>query len=420
MYSAIALYLALSGTLFFKERRASSNQLLLLLISLPSVGLALLCDEFGYLPLSILIICSPAFVVAGILIGERVRFRKTNKPQTPSDNRFLWAASLIIGCLSLYHLAQVGIALFSTNVEVDRFNLGASGFFGLPSRSVLFGLPALALYTVVGYSEDKKRITIFNWSLFAITQLSLGFKGALFTLISTLVLGLLLQGRLRGAKLALLSVVGIAASSLYALTVASRYGTIASGNLNLQLIIDRITLETARPQYLALRMQETLSGLTGSALWHDLPIFIEKYLTGFTPKLTVESIVSATLTGTPPSREYFIVPVTIGGPIYLLLTGGIFLAVALLVVLGFLWSRGSAVIRNPSSHFIGVQLALFLETLSVFLTNGNGAYLLINTGFVAIVFSVIYFLFGLKKDAGSRPYSSPKQTANEAKYARTI
>jgi hypothetical protein len=420
MYLAIALYVALSGTLFYKERRASSNQLLLVLISLPSIGLALLCDEFGYLPLSTLIVCSPAFVVVGILIGESKRSRKTSAAETPPDNRFLWAASFIVGALSLYHLTQVGIALFSANVEVDRFNLGASGLFGLPSRSVLFGLPALALYTIVSYSEDKKRITVFNWVLFAITQFSLGFKGALFTLISTLVLGLLLQGRLRGAKLAILSAVGIAASTMYALSVASRYGTISTGNLNIQLIIDRITLETARPQYLALRMQETLSGLTGSALWHDIPIFLEKYLTGFTPRLTVESIVSATLTGTPPSREYFIVQVTIGGPIYLLLTGGILLTVSILVILGFLWSKGSAMIRNPSSHFVGVQLALFLETLSVFLTNGNGAYLLINTGFISIVFSGIYFWFRIIKRNEPERISRNQPPKNERNHARTL
>jgi hypothetical protein len=126
------------------------------------------------------------------------------------------------------------------------------------------------------------------------------------------------------------------------------------------------------------------------------------------------------LTGTPPSREYFIVPVTIGGPIYLLLTGGILLTVSILVILGFLWSKGSAMIRNPSSHFVGVQLALFLETLSVFLTNGNGAYLLINTGFISIVFSGIYFWFRIIKRNEPERISRNQPPKNERNHARTL
>lgn len=403
MYLAFLLYAVLSLILFFKERRISANQYLLVLITLPSLGLALLAEDFGHLPMSELIICAPVFVVAGIIFAESKKTLKPTRPQVENDLRFLWAAAAIIGSFSVYHLTQVGIALFSSNVEIDRFNLGASGLFGLPSRSVLFGLPALALFTVIRYSPQTKKLTFFVWSLFVVSQLSLGFKGSLFTLISTLLLGILLRRGLRSMKLIFLSGIGLIASSTYALNLASRYGTMSGGQITPQYIIDRITLETARPQYLALRMQETLQLLTGPAFWHDTSIFLQRYITGFSPNLTVESIVSATLTGTPPSREFFIVPVTLGGPIYLLLTGGVLFMVFGLALIGFIWARGADQIRASSNDLAGVQLALFLETLIVFLTNGNGAYLLINASFVSIIFCVIYWLTRVRDRRDTSP-----------------
>jgi uncharacterized membrane protein YqaE (UPF0057 family) len=371
----------------------SSNQLLLVVISLASVGLSLLCDSFGYVPLSVFIIFAPTFVVAGMLVAETRSLQKTAQSVPTPKSKFLWAASIVIGALSIYHVAITGIALFSTNVELDRFNFGASGLFGLPSRSVLLGLPALALYTVAKYSPDKKNVTLFVWSLFTITQFSLGFKGAMFSIVSTLILGFLISGRLSMLRLTMLSLIGVTASSIYVLSVAASYGTLRSSNLNIQLIIDRVTLETARPQYLALRMQETLNLLTGSAFWHDMSVLLERYLTGFTPSLTVESIVSATLTGTPPSREYFIVPVTLGGPVYILLTGGVALTIAILFILGFFWSRSTLALKQTQSDLIGVLLALFLDGLKVFLTNGNGAYLTINLAFTALLFTGIALFY---------------------------
>jgi hypothetical protein len=74
-----------------------------------------------------------------------------------------------------------------------------------------------------------------------------------------------------------------------------------------------------------------------------------------------------------------------------------------LALIGFIWARGADQIRASSNDLAGVQLALFLETLIVFLTNGNGAYLLINASFVSIIFCVIYWLTRVRDRRDTSP-----------------
>jgi hypothetical protein len=61
---------------------------------------------------------------------------------------------LIFSLFIFYHYFMIGIPFLSENIDTLRFNVRASGLFGLPSRLAFYGITALFVITLLSFEYD--------------------------------------------------------------------------------------------------------------------------------------------------------------------------------------------------------------------------------------------------------------------------
>ena len=353
---------------------------------LPTIGFYILQLENGEVRNGWLVIWAPVVVAAGILVGPRRNPEIGSTVAEPRFARFLVHSFWILSILAVLHFAIGGIPVFSSSVETDRFNLGGSGLGGFPSRAVLYAIPALALLSLSTVNVDTKKQTIAIWTVYILTQLGLGFKGAVLEIIVLAAIGYLVRvarPRIRHMAVFALSLLG---ALTYVQVVRSLYATTSAGGADgLQYILERSTTQAIESGYLALWYSPDFSGGM-SAFWHDTQILLARYLgTSNYSDYTFDMLMSSIVTGTPLGVGMFIVPVTVGGTIYLLFTFGTPLAMAALAAIGWAWAWAVASLRRRPSILRGTLAAVAIIGLRVFLLNGNGAYLAINLSFALLL-----------------------------------
>lgn len=381
LYSILAMILVL-----IRDRRVSPGLLLIAQLLLPTIGFYILQMEDGEVRDGWLVLAAPVFVAAGMILGPRRKSEIDPAICDPIFPRFLIHAFWIMTVLAALHFAIGGIPVLSASVETDRFNLGGSGLGGFPSRAVLYAIPALALLSLSTVSAATKRQTIAIWALYVLTQLGLGFKGAVLEVIVLAAIGYLIRvARPRFKHMAMLAL-SLVGAFIYVEVVRSLYATTSVGGPDgLQYILERSTTQAIESGYLALWNSPDFSGGL-SAFWHDLQTLIIRYLgMANDGDYTFDMLMSSIVTGTPLGIGRFIVPVTVGGAVYLMFSLGTPLVIIVLGALGCAWSWAVAGLRRNPTVFRGTLAAVAIIGLRMFLLNGNGAYLMINLTFVILL-----------------------------------
>ncbi|MGI5197913.1 hypothetical protein ACQEVY_30500 [Streptomyces sp. CA-288835] len=403
-FVSAAVLLACLGALAGGQRRISPAFLLVLSMAPILVGFEMVCARLGPPPHSWAVYATaPAFTVGVLAVGwrggeARVVPRSGHARVHPaalwgSQQIGLAVSALLVCGLTVTHFSIVGIPALSGNPEIERFNLGASGLFGLPSRGVLFGLPILATLCGVKYARLPGWVTGMVWAVFVLSRLALGFKGGLVEVLVVLFTVVLLRrGRVRPATV-------IAGLPLLALTmgygtwIGNQYQTLArSGGASLGYVLDRLTIDAASPAWYSLVLGRTATQ-GDPAFGHDLRYFAAHYLgLGNGPTFAYDKIVSSYVTGTPLTGDSFLVPVTAGGAAYLINSVGAVLAVVVAGALGYAWQRCCDQIAATRRVPVGLVCITYILAARTFLLNGGGAYLAVNYGCALALLAIPYLV----------------------------
>lgn len=229
--------------------------------------------------------------------------------------------NILIGIFTFYHLIRIGIPIFSKSIEISRFNISSSGFFGIPGRMYLFGVMFGWIVATLNARIRMVRLTRdFAWwvSIVNIIGSSLlsGFKGEL---VNYLVLMVCCFGLIsRNLQISIIDMVrrywGISLIALsYFFWVASKYNSYKSTDRSLPLqMFDRLTRRAAEPGVFVID-QLTLSPYVRS-IGDDLSYFLSKYSASSTPDMIpFEKIVATKIYGWDQLlNSSFYAPVTIG------------------------------------------------------------------------------------------------------------
>lgn len=381
LYSILATIIV-----FMRDRQITPGLLLISQLLLPTIGFYILQAENGEVRNGWVVLAAPIFVSLGMVLGPRRRSSIDSKSTEPAFQRFLVHAFVILSILAILHFAIGGIPVLSANVETERFNLGGSGLGGFPSRAVLYAIPAMALLSLSTVTLITKRTTFAIWGLYVLTQVGLGFKGAVLEIIVLAAIGYLVRVNKAKLKHVVLFTASLLGAFIYVEVVRSLYATTSSGGAGgFQYILDRSTTQAIESGYLALWHSPDFSaGL--SAFWHDLQKLLMRYMgMANDGDFTFDMLMSSIVTGTPLGVGMFIVPVTVGGTVYLMFSMATPLVIGALGAIGWTWTWAVAALRRSPTAFRGTLAAILIIGLRVFLLNGNGAYLLINLSFAVML-----------------------------------
>src|SRR5439155_18948606 len=96
--------------------------------------------------------------------------------------------TIVVVAGTLAHFAVGGIPLLSSNVEIARLDVTASGLLGIPGRIYLFGIP-LALAACLRGERIGSRAAFSTWqsrlllATFVISRILSGFKSGLLEVV---------------------------------------------------------------------------------------------------------------------------------------------------------------------------------------------------------------------------------------------
>lgn len=376
MFSIISIIL-----LQFRDRRVTPALLLLIQLALPTLGFAFLQELHGDVPNGWVVLSAPLFVAIGMILWPRGNGTVLTVGRQFDMGMFLRHALVVLTGLAVVHFAIGGIPAFSASLETERFNLGGSGLGGFPSRAVMYALPALALISLATVTDSTKRITVITWSVFIATRLAMGFKGALLEVVFLGVVAYLIRvGKPKFRHLALF-VAGLGVALLYVELLRSQYATSGSNATGWAYLLHRSTSQAIESGYMALWYSPEV-GLGDPIFWYDLKQLLLRYL-GMSEAgdYTFDMLISSLITGTPLGVGMFVVPVTVGGAVYLLFSMDVPLVLVTLVALGLAWSWAVSSVSHKGSVLICAVAAVAIIGIRMFLLNGNGAYLVINLTF---------------------------------------
>ncbi|MFN8079298.1 MAG: hypothetical protein U0Q19_07010 [Kineosporiaceae bacterium] len=298
-----------------------------------------------------------------------------------------------VGLLTIVHFVRGGVPALSGTAEVSRFDLGSSGLLGMPSRSVLYGLPVLCLaFSALG-SRLPPHLGQIAWGLLVASRLAMGFKGGMVDAGVIYLTALLLQPTMSKARLTRAGALVAAGSVGYGVWIGSHYSTIVrTGGMSLRYMADRMSIMAAEPGWLGLELgRMTTAG--ESILTYDLRYFADRYFhitTG--PDFAWDQLVSSFITGTPRAGDYFLVPVTTGAPAYLALSVPPSLVLVVVGIIGVLWGRSERQLITAGHPVRCLAAATGILALRLFLLNGAGAYVAINLSFTFGFILTLYTL----------------------------
>ena len=308
---------------------------------------------------------------------------------------------IMVSILSIYHYLKVGLIIFSANIETARFtSISNSGLFGIPGRSVLFCLPLLSILGVIHYENLNKNSTKFLISIYFFSKLASGFKSGIYEFTFVLALAYLIkkggsaQARKRIKKRNLIALGTIILAQ--AAWTSSRYLSNRSRGLesfSLSYVLDRLTIQSALPQWIALSNNAISIGL--NPFLTDFKYFMQKYLHISTNvNLAFDQLTSIQIYKTPVTSTSFIVPVTVGAPAYLIRSTNQLIAPILIVALGFFFQSSCRALIRKNTLTKSLIFSALIFGLRLFASNGGAAYLLINLTFssaLIIIFHHSYY-----------------------------
>jgi hypothetical protein len=324
------------------------------------------------------------------------KIQNSEKPGESSIGELeLWIVSAIVAIGTLWHFAVGGIPLFSSEVELLRFDFTSSGLFGIPGRLYLFGtkiswILISAYLSNRGEAWSKSLLWRFSSAILLISTLLSGFKGGLVVNVLMMVCTFFLFSN---SKETLFSVVrkfwwvfliGLANFLLVGTTYASYQ--LKDRSLISQLA-DRINTGSAEAGVLAL--EGRVEQVHGNWIAVDWNYFVSKYSGNGTSGLfTLEQSVSASINGLPLDSGYFISPVTIGAYPYLVIAFNIWVALFGMFAFGGLMGYLQRV--RPSGEYSKSMAAIALVIITEFLTKGVFVYTILNyTAVTLLIFLIV-------------------------------
>ena len=174
-------------------------------VVLPALPLALGCwilagEERASAAMAIWFSASLGVLIVGYYVTRSIAPRPI-APALQIDGvrgqRYVTVLVFFTTAFALFHFASGGIPIFSHNIETSRFEFDSSGFFGIPGRVYLYGLPlvagvALARSRQAGLHWYKDRVTLVAVSVFVVSRLLSGFKGGLLEVLIVLLVAMVL------------------------------------------------------------------------------------------------------------------------------------------------------------------------------------------------------------------------------------
>jgi hypothetical protein len=299
------------------------------------------------------------------------------------------------------HFLATGIPLFSSNVEVARFDFGSSVLFGLPGRAYLFGLPFLAILSSAFAARHPGPTATWTvrvaWIAYAGAQVMTGTKGALLEVLLLLVLVRASLGRplklqnVLGVRFVALAAAGVAVAFFFAFQYASLQ--LSDPGEAVAYLQQRATVQGAQPGYLAM---SELAGPHGQPyLVGDLIYTIQKYtgqhFSADTP-YSLDVIVSARLIGASPDLAGFLAPVTVGAFAGWFVDAGWAGALLAMLVLGAIYGLATYRAACSASPLMGALWGFATYLLSVYIVNGSLVYWAVNGILMALAMTALWML----------------------------
>ena len=369
-------------------------------MTLVSYGFLQICIDKGFPPSWWIVTLGPSWFLMGVILQAKFLGNQRSKIKQSearnSERSWGWILVVVtVTLLSVYHFAIVGVVTFSSQVEVTRFtSIDGSGLFGIPGRMVIFGLPVLVTVAITQRKRLPRWTVVTSVAIFIFSRLALGFKGGVYEIAITILIALSISSTESGIKMRKTQIMGLGILSLlFGSWLATSYATLSkTSGFSIQYIIDRFTTIPAYPEWLALLNGHALTNGI-NVLFYDFHYFMQKYLSTNTGvNFAFDQLISSEISGTRRTSDAFLVPVTVGGAGYLLNVVFPYLAIALLVFAGLFFQRTLFSLSKSPSLMKAIVLAAILTAIRVFLSNGEGAYLLINLGVVSILLLGLYLL----------------------------
>lgn len=345
-----------------------------------------------------------ALLLGYALAARQTRFRVTESTEVresrPADAAALAVFATVVLAFVAYHFIVGGFPLFSTNVEVARFDFTSSGVFGLPGRMFLFGLPFLVFFASAYLARHGGTVAQWTvrvvWLAYASAAVLAGFKGSVLMVLVVFLLVRASVGRplhLRGLVAPKLMAVG-AAAMLVALLIAFQYRSLqlSSPGEAVSYLADRLTIIAAEPGYVAIA---ELSGRDQPYIVNDFVYLLEKYTKteiSSEPTYPLELIVSARQAGLPLDGSTFIAPSTVGAfPSWYVDIGWMGATMAMLI-LGVLYAIAHAHAVRAAAPFSAALWGFAVYLIYIYGVNGGLAYWAVNGLAMAIMLTILWRL----------------------------
>jgi len=368
--------------LFFRFRTFFYELLYIIPLQLITIGFYLISQDRGFPEHSWIVLLTPTWLILGFALvkNKTVKIHSLTIENQEYEQKAFNFLLFLFTCATVYHFTRVGLVLFAEDVELGRFRLIAgSGFFGIPSRIVLFGIGALAFFGIVNRNRLSRFSVTFSWLLFMFSTFLLGFKGALIEVALVYFLAIYVRDQTNILKSKVKILLFSICSLSYAVWSATLYSSLRIvNNLDLGYMIERLTIIPALPQITTLKLLEN-NLLVNGAILNDFSYFTAKYFNiGQGVPFAFDQIVSSTIYLTRRGSTEFIVPVTTGGTPYLISSLPFFIVPFLCIFIGFTFSFAIKSLMRRASLIETIGYFQLVTLLGTFVLNGGGVYLFIN------------------------------------------
>lgn len=331
----------------------------------------------------------------------------------PGWRTALSGLSVITVVLVAVHFVEGGIPLFSQNVETARFEVSASGLFGIPSRAYLFGLPILFL-AYAGLKERtqyERRMLAVVTVAFVASRLLGGLKSGLLEVAFVALIAQIIRSEGTSRVLSppvIRRLLLILVAVIFAGYLSTQYATVHATSISgaAQYLVKRATIGTVSAGAYAVEGRSLLQNKP--YLIEDFAYYGNKYAAGIpaqeglfkSPSSSTSRAISAGLVGLSPTTTAYLTPVAVGLAPNLFLDWGWAGVVIGTAVAGFFlrvlqWRALDNGVRTP-----GVWGAACLVGMYVIVNSGL-AYYSINFAATALLYAVLAGLLSLMQQAAT-------------------
>ena len=309
---------------------------------------------------------SAALIVGGILPSVRTPGYEKRKGLGDVDwDTFATALALFVIAGTVVHFAIGGVPLMSSNVEIARFDITASGLFGVPGRIYLFGIPlALAACLRAERVSDKDAFSSWQTRLilitFAVSRILSGFKSGLVEVVVTTLIVYFASGHSINRKHLLQFLAAFGVALAFGFAVGATYNTYRERGL-MAALVDRISFQTSDPAAVVLAHAD-FHDFGSNSIVVDAAYFTNRYFhIGDQQPFSFSQIVSSRVTGTPLSPDRYFVPVTTTAIAEQIYDFGIPLACVTLALTGYIMNSAERLARRvvkPHTFLMAVTIVL--------------------------------------------------------------